>query len=233
VPREKRLRRKNWWKDPSVAKIKSGGGPPPNHPRRCQAPNFFGDQCGRWALTGVDYCSRHGGRNPRAKKQLANYYSKHAGTKLSTLLKEIAEQSDDERLSLTEEIDVARINAARVLLLFEKIVIEENFTDKDGRPLDISPEKMLKLKSSCAVAVRDSLDQVSALVQAMAKVEVLKRDKISVHNIKWAVDRIMRLIEEEVTPMNSECAKRLCERIANMKLLESDSSNPNVVLSIS
>ena len=232
MPREKRLKRKSWFPDPSVKKIGNGGPPPPNHPRRCQAPNFFREQCGRWALTGVNYCSRHGGRNPRVKKQLANYYSKHAGSKLSGLLEELSKLSDDERLSLAEEIDVARVNASRVLLLFEKIVLEEKFLDKEGKEVVLTPDKLLKLKASCIDAVKVSLDQVSTLVQAMAKVEALKRDKISVHNIKWIADRIMRLIEEEVEPVNSECAKRLCNRIADMKLLE-EGPNAKVVLSIS
>jgi hypothetical protein len=171
----------------------------------------------------------HGGRNSRVRKKLGNYYSKYAGKKLSELLAELASQNDDERLSLAEEIDVSRINAARVLKLFEKIVIEEDFTDANGNQLDIPLEKKLKLKSTCASAVKESLDQVSSLVQAMAKVEALKADKISIHNIKWVVDRIMRLIEEEVVPYNNEVAKKLCDRISEMRLLE---NTPKVVLNI-
>jgi hypothetical protein len=232
VPRPGQNYKKTWFKDESVIYDGSGGGPPPNHPRRCQSRNAFGTQCGRWALVGRDYCQKHGGRNHNARKVLANYYSKHAGKKLSDLLAELALQNDDERLSLAEEIDVARLNASRVLNLFEKIVIEESFTGADGKQLDLTAETKMKLKSSCANAVKESLDQVSSLVQAMAKVEALKADKISVNNIKWVVNRIMRLIEEIVVPYNADAAKELCAKISDMRLLE-NGQGPQVVLSIS
>lgn len=231
MSKPKRFKKKEWFKDYSVKRT-GGGPPPPNHPRRCQARNSLGLQCGRWALRGRDYCAMHGGRTPLSRKKLANYYSKHAGRSLKSLLEEVASQPDDERLSLAEEIDVARINTARALQFFEKIVLNEDFRDKDGNQVEIGPEKMLQLKSTCSNAVKQGLDQVASLVQAMAKVEALKQDKISVHNIKWIVARIMRLIEEEVEPVNSECAKRLCNRISDLKLLEGDSTNAKVVLSI-
>lgn len=224
--------KKSWIKDPSVKKHGPGGGPPPNHVRRCQARNSLGLQCGRWALRGRDYCQRHGGRNHNARKVLGNYYSIHAGKKLSELLSELSTQTDDERLCLAEEVDVARLNTSRVLNIFEKIVINRDFTDKDGNSIDISEDRKLKLISTCAHAVKDSLDQVSGLVQAMAKVEALKADKISVHNIKWVADRVMRLIEEEVAPVDNDVAKRLCNKISEMRLFDSEEKTPKVILSI-
>jgi hypothetical protein len=163
---------------------------------------------------------------------LGNYYSKYAGTKLKDLLEEVSKQSDKERMSLAEEIDVARINTSRALQIFEKVGLNNDFRDTSGKQVELTQDQILKFKTMSAEAVSSGLNQVSALVQAMAKVEALKADKISVNNIKWVVDRVLRLIEDVVGAKYPDTAKELCDKISEMRLLDDGATNTKVVLSI-
>lgn len=209
----------------------TGEGPiPDNHPRRCQAANREGLQCKRWALKGSEFCKRHGGSRLRSRTKLGNYYSKYAGKKLAEFLEEASKQNDDDRLRLADEIDVARMNTARAIAIFDQVVINENFVDSNGKPIELDLEKKMKFKSMASEAVKQGLDQVSSLVQAMSKVEALKADKISVNNIKWFADRIMRLIEDNVK--DQEQAKILCEKISQIRYLDSGTTNTKVVVTI-
>jgi len=161
---------------------------------------------------------------------LSNYYSKYAGKKLAEFLEEASKQNDDDRLRLADEIDIARMNTARALQIFDQVVIQENFVDHAGNAVELSQEKKLKFKSMASDAVKQGLDQVSSLVQAMAKVEALKADKISVNNIKWFADRIMRLIEDNIK--DQELAKNICEKISEIRYLDSGTTNTKVTLMI-
>jgi len=222
---------KTWFKDWSLAGTQQGGSPPPNHPRRCQAANKYGHQCGRWALRNSDYCKKHGGAQARVKTKLSRYYTKYAGRTLSTLLKELENLPDEERLKLSEEIDVARISMAKTLSLFN-VLLEDDFRDKDGNKVNLDSEKRANLFASFAKLTQDGLSHVASLVTSMAKVDALRADKTSIQNIKWIIDRVIRIVDEEVRPVNRPAADAAIKKISEIKLLEGECNNPRVVLSI-
>lgn len=204
----------NWDKDPSVKYDGSGGGPPPGHVRRCQSRNRQRTQCGRWAIVGSQYCQFHGGRRPLTYNKMG-IYSKRASAKLKQKLEELQELTADERIDLSEEIDVARVLAERAINMYDEMVIQEK---GDARS-----------KASAAMVLKDALRHVSELVAQHARVQAIAADKVSVHNLKWIADQVCKIIKEEIPDIQLQ--DRLIGRIEEMKLV-SDELKPKVVLSI-
>jgi hypothetical protein len=162
---------------------------------------------------------------------LSRYYTKYAGRTLSTLLRELENLPDEERLKLSEEIDVARISMAKTLSLFN-VLLEDDFRDKDGNKVNLDSEKRANLFASFAKLTQDGLSHVASLVTSMAKVDALRADKTSIQNIKWIIDRVIRIVDEEVRPVNRPAADAAIKKISEIKLLEGECNNPRVVLSI-
>ncbi len=94
----------------------TGGPPPAGHYRRCQSKaHTTQDQCAHWALRGSFYCKYHGGRRGLLTRRPRNTYAKFATDKLKDLLDEQNQLSPEERLTLINEIDVARALATQAV----------------------------------------------------------------------------------------------------------------------
>lgn len=166
---------------------KNGGSAPEGHPKRCQHKNRFKLQCKKYAMIDVPYCKCHGGgrRHKAPRNRVNSFYRDRLGVKLKDMLGELENSPPDERLSLLQEIDVARLLVNDALELFSEAV------DADQSRPDV-----VTIRMQASAIVRNCLDQVSKLVQAYAKAEALAPGKLTAVQMQFLMNAITRAINE-------------------------------------
>lgn len=179
---------------------------------RCQARmrKHAGRQCGQRAVAGKKYCKYHGGRQPpiywkhRLGKSMAGFYSKSLGPTLHGRVKELAGLPLTQQSNILEEIQVARAVAMDAIQL-ASVVLDESNRDK------VTDQDRV-LATRC---VMDSMNQISILVERLAKIEALSEDKLSLKAVDAFVLQITRIIGEELGHTHVNIAERINARILN------------------
>ncbi len=211
--------------DPTVKRKGRGGPVPSGDPRRCRSANSVGLQCGRWALRGAYFCKRHGGYRRLGMSKLPNYLASKAGPTLRKKLEEFGKMSDDERMSLSAEIDAVRALAEKCMSEYSEIVI-------DGRDDHLYPDAkdlgdLKRHKEDAAKKLRDALREVSGFAIAKAKVDNLRKNNMPVENAEWLTYNIMKLIHEVIEPVNEKLAHDFAKKIETIRL--TDSPNEKII----
>lgn len=156
-----------------------------------------------------------------------NFYSKHAGPQLKSLLKEL-DTTKEERFDLAQEVDMIRIAGQKAAIAFEQICVIGVLDTKDEDTGVTTPN--IVARAQATQLVKDSMREVGNIVAQMAKVEVLTKEKISVANIKWICDRICRIINEYVGTDNPELSERIVQAIKDIRT--EGQTGPTVVLEV-
>lgn len=174
-----------------------GGPPPADSPRRCIARSRrTGEQCKRWALRERPYCQFHGGRRYRSGAYRVNgrmpgsvgwrrcmgMYGRYLAPKLSDALREMVARPHEELLSIYEEIGIARLGLAQVLVLAQPVL--------DGTVQDP------KMKALALEMLREQTEHVCGLVKTAADIEKSADDKYSVKTLGLFVMQIMHACYE-------------------------------------
>lgn len=192
------------------------GRAPEGHPRRCQGYNWFKAQCGRWAMRGSNYCPKHGGRRKRICGYMGQHYSRHAGAKLKTILQQLQEDRPDERLSLEDEVDLARATTLRSIKLWE--AAEESDNDE--------------ARGLATALVRDSINHVSNVVKNAAQVSALTKQTIKVGDVGYVIAQVTRILEDELG--GSDAGKlvldRITKRFDELRLPEHEEAPPVLII---
>ncbi len=161
---------------------------------------------------------------------MARYYSKYAGPRLKEKLEELEAQTTDERLDLRQEVDMAMEQLEKAMIVYDKIVVDGTLDKKDEATGEVKPN--IAAREMARRAYQDCREHVASLKEKAAKIEVLKKDKVSVHNLKWFSEQVIVAIVKYAEPVDPTLARRLTEEILKIRVLEQDASNPRVVLSI-
>ena len=135
-----------------------------------------------------------------------SWYTRRAGQKLKDAISELKEQSPDERHSLADEIDLARLIAERSVRIYDATVIEGQGSDD--------------LKAAATAGLRGALNHVTDIVSKAARVHSVSSSVIELEHIDYVVQQVNRIIEEQVTDVDKALADRIVEAIANIKLPE-------------
>ena len=203
MPRNKRV----WERNPAVVRQRVGGPPAEGHARRCQAATRVDPdrQCAQWARIGSHYCKFHGGNQPRHKRStMSSWYAKRAGPILQERLTELRESSPDERHSLADEIDLARLIAERSVCIYDNTVLQDK-----GSP---------ELKAAATDSLRSSLDHVTDIVAKAARVHAVSSSVVELEHIDYILAQVARLIEEEVSSVDKKLADVVLEKLKMIKL---------------
>lgn len=163
------------------------GAPPAGHPRRCQGSKLNKDQCGQWAVKGSRFCKKHGG-HMGGRKRLATMglYSNRAGDKLKKILKDIREETGDERMSLAEEVDVSRALCQKAVHIFE-VTCVESAADTSVAQKDIA--------ISC---LKEALTHVGQMVERHAKVLALSESVFDPDQIDWIIGTFKQILNKRL-----------------------------------
>lgn len=185
--------------------------PPEGHPRRCQGINRRRrDQCRKWALHGRNFCKTHRG-TIKPYKDMGGFFSKHAGDALKRRLAAVA-QSEQERLSLSEEVDVARLVALDSMQLWEAAQQSDNPATR-GQACEL---------------VRQSIDHITETVKRAATVRQLVGANVAVEDVGYVVAQVQKILNDELGGSEAGRAvlERLTARIDEIKLPEHDQPPP-------
>ena len=144
---------------------------------------------------------------------MTSWYARRAGPILQDRLNELREASPDERHSLADEIDLARLIAERNVRIYDKTVIEDQGSDE--------------LKAAATDSLRSSLNHVTEIVSKAARVHAVSSSVVELEHIDYILTQVARIIEEEVASLDQKLATVVMERMALIKLPEGKSGEAN------
>jgi hypothetical protein len=149
------------------------------------------------------------------ESRLANYYSKFATGKLRDKL-EAMEAENEKRMTLYDEIDVARVICERAVSQYDAIVEEDVLKGQIG------DGERRKLQASATKNLRDAIDHVSGLVAQMAKIERLSEDTLHAGNVQFILHHVTKILAEEVEelPGGKAIIDRVTQRVQSIPILE-------------
>lgn len=150
---------------------------------RCTAKNRAGSRCGRYSSApGTDKCRFHGGNAYLAHMEANGRYAEHLGPnpELSDTYEQFLLAPD--LCDLTGELALQRTMLASVLAQIAQ--------QKDG---------LLRVSAASIAAITALNDQVSKLAERQARIEQRAVKAVSVNQLHWFVDQVVRIISEHVT----------------------------------
>ena len=130
--------------------------------------------------------------------KLRSLYTSGMSVRMKDMFEKM-EEASDERLSLANEIDTARMVAVDAMKLLAQC------DEKDASP---------KAKAAALKILQGSIDSVAALVTQYVKIQVVNGSAIPMENVHHIIDQIARIIESEVD--DQEIRSRIMLRMDNM-----------------
>lgn len=219
---EMRHRRHGWLLDPSVRNTVQPGAPgvaqkpPEGHVRRCQRAKSKSRppaQCRNWACRGEAFCHYHGGGHRslwRGRRIDLRFYDSALGPTLREKLRQMSEEPPDDRLSLLEESDLARLTAIRSLRIFEATCVDPETADRASD----------ELKGAATAAARGAIEYVCDTVMKAAKVRALNESTYDVEQLDYFVGQVGRIVNDEVgsLPGGPDLVAAVTKRLRAIKL---------------
>lgn len=200
--------------DPTVRAVRESGAasgwvePPDGHPRRCQARSRrMQRQCRKWALQGRRFCPTHGTKPLYRNANVRGYYSQNAGPRLRQVLEELRTAPPEERMSLADEIDLARMLTERHVRIFEATCVGEQ-SDKASD----------ELKAAAIAGLRRALSHVSDMVTKAAKVRALHDGTVDAEGVDYIVAQVVKIVEDEIRDKDPSMADRVVARMEQIRL---------------
>jgi hypothetical protein len=156
---------------------------------------------------------------------MANYYAKHLGPKFKDLLAELALDSDEERMSLRDEVDAIMLTAREAACIYEQVCVEGKLDKKDDAGVvHVNHEARAAAKK----AFENALASVKDFKETWAKTEVLRKDKISVNNLNWWISSVLKLVND-IYGFDIEKVKQFEDGIHAIRMLD-DGKKPKVTI---
>lgn len=165
-------------------------------------------------------------------------YAHVVGGTLAERLNELANQTDEERLDLSGEVDLGESTLQKALITYD-LVCEQGKLDKVADDGTITLN--FQARAGAGRALKDAIDFVRSLRIDHAKIALMSKEKLSANNINWFVAHITRIFGEVLATCNELNAKpaealRLAEefaaKVAAIKTLNQGEGLPNVVIRI-
>ncbi len=226
--------------DPAVVHQKRGGLPPEGHERRCQSKARGSQiQCKNWSAVGANYCRFHGGKHQsgRSRKLKKSRYSHVIGGTLAERLNDLANQSEEDRLDLSGEVDLGEAALEKALIIFDLVCQQGKADKKDDTTGDVTPN--YKARQQAADALKSAIDFQRTLRIDHAKIQLMSKEKISANNINWYVAQIHNIFSDVMNEFFAgqpaealKAAESFAQRVKEIKSLNQGDGLPNVVIKI-
>jgi len=179
---------------------------PPPLDRRCQRRSSMTlERCKKWAIKDSKFCYRHGGKKlgrkglkARGEKGLLMYRAYLSKT-LQQRLDEFTGMSHLELTQLYEELSLSRLTVCDCVEMF-RIAHE---VSEEGKPL-----AKVETRIAAGNMLREALDDVKDLCEAVNKIEAAAKDKVSLHVLSLFVEQVVRAIYKAF-PDDNEAAQRI------------------------
>lgn len=186
--------------------------PSPGNHRRCQARvrrSIPPVQCGKWAKSGRRFCCYHGGRQPLFKERhMSKYFSKNAGPALKSILKHLADESPDEKLSLLEEVDISRQLALDAMKKYEAACLS-------GASVSEETQQLSRL------VAKNALNNVVETVGKATRSRALSESVIDAENVAYLVSQVNGIVESSV---DKPTALKIAAQLKELKISRTNRS---------
>lgn len=202
--------------------IPKGQNAPEGHPRRCQHPNHWGFQCGRWALRNHVWCWQHWRRHRKTVPRQM-YLEGYAGKRLSQELRRIKSECGDDILNLETELVMAR------QLLADNVQLYGALLDSDEVPQNA--------KMTAQGMVAESLNQVTTIADKYAS--VLSKSKMamfgSIDNILLVLAQVKHIVEFHLKEGYPDLFDKIDKEIDQIRVTQDPlkDATPRLELSVS
>lgn len=148
-------------------------------------------------------------------------YANKVSEPLKKRLEALASEGPDERASLAEEVDLSRIMLERAVLIYDRVVVNPT-KNAEGR----EPDEVLK--GSATGILQEALATTASMVEKMAKITALSKDKVTIEQIDFVVAQISQIIEAEVE--NEIIRDRILKKLQELEIPKDVKVQPRVVL---
>lgn len=208
-----------------------GGKPPLDHPRRCSAlTKNTGEPCPQWGLTNTDppLCRFHGGRQRKraqtrnghyTAQQLPMIYKKRLGPTLKKAVEEATGVDPDEQVAIYSELALLREYAGQFVGMYSATVESQVAAEESGDAAKIA--KAQERVTAAGMMMAEALTHVTDTCAKAAKIADKQKDRFSIHDLRWVIDRILMIHHNVVGKNQPELAR------AFAKALEEQLELPN------
>lgn len=169
-----------------------------DHPRRCTWIRKDGSRCKNWGLVDAKNCKYHNGVQQQRRSQKCNlrnipvFYRKHISESLGKAISEQIGLDPDEQVQLYEELALIRHVAS-------------NFVKLYGAAVETGDQNTICMAGAGMV---EALNNVEAICSAAAKIQQKQRDRFSIHDLKYVVNKLTRMLYDVCGDEHQDIAER-------------------------
>lgn len=135
-----------------------------------------------------------------------SWYARRAGPVLRERLEEMRAAAPDERHSLADEVDLARLLAERNVAIYDAVVVQGKGSDD--------------LKTAATAGLRSALNHVSDIVGKAARVHAVSSTVVELEHIDYVLQQVVRIVEEQVAAVDKKLADGVIDALGDIKLPE-------------
>lgn len=214
-PRERRLVTEQARREGTKPKVDS--------PRRCQAiSKATGIQCTEWALKGQPTCHAH----RKVAKVMPSFYRKVLGPTLQTLLEESTGIDPDEQVQIYEELALMRQFAADAAEGYSKAftmheVLKQQLAAGNESVQESHVDNAHKLLMTAGENMAKRLKQVTDVAKTAEAIADKAKDRFSIHDLHFIVERISAAVFTECGEENHQIAERIEANIRSGMIIPS------------
>ena len=208
------------------------GVPAPDDPRRCSSMcKNRNVRCTQWGINGTSppLCRKHGGRNRQnaqkkrlnasTRHQLPMLYRKRLGPTLQRAVAEATGVDPDEQVAIYSELALLREYAGQFVAMYSAAVEAQEAAIAAGDAAKIA--KIQSHVTSAGSMMAEALTQVTDTCSKAAKIADKQKDRFSIHDLRWVIDKILIIHHRVVGKEHPELAR------AFAKSLEQDLELPH------
>lgn len=195
------------------------GIPHPDHPRRCTGRNRRdGLRCKQWGLKGTEppLCPMHGGRQKQKaqkgwtrKDRLPYVYKKYLGPKLTEAVELATGIDPDEQTAVFHELALLREWAGPFVGMYSAAVEANN----------------AKMMQETGLVMKEVLSEVVDVASKAAKIQEKQRDRFSIHDLKYVIDKIMLIHFSVCGDEHRDIAEKFAKAIEEQLTLPANSAS--------
>ena len=189
-------------------------------PLQCAAKTAStGKRCSHKSRKGSKYCGMHSKKDDPTRKVLS-YYADTSSEELRAKLMEIAALPIDEKKTLDAEVELLIHLTSTAWTVYDQVCVKGRLDLEEGKTNG-------KARASARVALADSIDRLSRVKIANAKLDALRGDKMSADAMRDMACQIMDVLEEELE--DKSLFTKICRKIEAIKMEE---PTPRVTMDI-
>lgn len=148
--------------------------------------------------------------------------------KLRDRLMALAQEDQETRMSLKDEVDLVRTMMDQAVVCYDQICIQDALKGK------VSASEEVAAKEAARLELKKAIEFTRKLVSSAAKIEAMKQDKLPAYNIALVLTQINTIIQRHVK--DTKVAELICKEFDEIKVVPDEEGklgpNPRIMLTL-